>query len=72
MMWAVTGWALATWLKITAALALLVAGCWAWLGTSSGWFWVAAVAAAWIDLWAARALATEWESEARASWWWTR
>ncbi len=35
-MWAVTGWALATWLKLTAALALAIAACGWLLGTDSG------------------------------------
>ena len=35
-MWAVTGWAVATWLKITVFLALGVGAAWLWC--SPGWF----------------------------------
>ena len=36
VMWAVTGWAVATWLKITVFLALGVGAAWLWC--SPGWF----------------------------------
>ncbi|MCE0768106.1 hypothetical protein LWC35_35210 [Pseudonocardia kujensis] len=71
-MWAVTGWAAATWLKITAALTATVGVLWLLLGTGSGWFWATVAAAVFIEYRATRALATEWGVEARYSWWWTR
>lgn len=71
-MWAVTGWAALTWLKLTAALAVAVGMCWLFLGTGSGWFWGITLAAVAIEVQATRALAAEWSAEARHSWWWTR
>jgi hypothetical protein len=71
-MWAVTGWAAATWLKITIALAALLAVLWLALGTGSGWFWAAVIAAGFVEYRATRALVAEWGSEARYAWWWTR
>lgn len=44
-MWAVTGWALAIWLKSTLLLAALVAVAWLVCGAESDWFWAALVAA---------------------------
>ena len=41
-MWAVTGWAVATWLKITVFLALGVGAAWLWC--SPGWFAAAIIA----------------------------
>jgi hypothetical protein len=71
-MWAVTGWAAATWLRLTLALAATLGVLWLVLGTGSGWFWAAAIAAGLIEYRATRALAAEWGAEARCSWWWTR
>jgi hypothetical protein len=71
-MWAVTGWAAATWLRLTLALAAAIGVLWLVLGTGSGWFWAAVIAAGLIGYRATRALATEWGAEARYSWWWTR
>ncbi len=68
-MWAVTGWAVVTWLKISIALALAVGA--AWLCCSPGWFVVCVIAAVLVELWAIRQLAKEWASEARSSWWWS-
>ncbi|WP_219414867.1 hypothetical protein [Pseudonocardia nigra] len=68
----VTGWAVLTWLKLTALLALAVGVCWLTLGTDSGWFWIAAAAAVVLDLYIARQLAREWGYEASLRWWWTR
>jgi hypothetical protein len=69
-MWAVTGWAVATWLRITVLLALGVAAGW-WL-LSPGWFAVCCLGAALVELWAIRQLAREWAYEARLTWWWSR
>ncbi|MEK6437478.1 hypothetical protein [Pseudonocardia sp. T1-2H] len=71
-MWAVTGWAAATWLRVTLALATTVGVLWLVLGTGSGWFWAAVLGAALIEWKTTRALAAEWGAEARYSWWWTR
>jgi hypothetical protein len=71
-MWAVTGWAAATWLKTTLALALAIGVLWLVLGAGSGWFWAATVAAALVEYQVTRALAAEWGAEARYCWWWTR
>lgn len=69
-MWAVTGWALVTALKVTAALMLLVGLAWlAWGDT--GPFWLTVIGAVLLDGYAIRQLAREWASEARSSWWWT-
>lgn len=68
-MWAVTGWAVATWLKLTVLLAFGVGAAWLWL--DSGWFSVACIGAVLTELWAARQLGREWAYEARASWWWS-
>lgn len=68
-MWAVTGWAVATWLRVTLLLAVAVGAAWLWC--SPGWFTVACVAGAVGELWAIRQLAREWTYEARSSWWWT-
>ncbi len=69
-MWAVTGWAVLTWLKLTALLAVVVLVVWWQLGTGSGWFLLACVIGAGAQLWAIRQLAREWTDEARACWWW--
>src|SRR6185437_2320609 len=50
VMWAVTGWAVATWLKITVFLVLGVGAAWLWC--SPGWFAVIVIAAALVELWA--------------------
>ena len=68
-MWAVTGWAVATWLKITVFLALSVGAAWLWC--SPGWFAVVVIAAVLVELWAIRQLCREWAYEARSSWWWS-
>ena len=68
-MWAVTGWAVATWLKITVFLALAVGAAWLWC--SPGWFAVAVIVGVLVELWAIRQLAKEWAYEARSSWWWS-
>lgn len=68
-MWAVTGWAFATWAKLTILLVIVVGVCWWQLDT--GTFALACVAAGLVELWMISALAGEWVSEARSSWWWT-
>jgi hypothetical protein len=68
-MWAVTGWAVATWLRVTLLLALGVAAGW-WL-LSPGWFVACCIGAALAEVWTLRQLAREWAYEAHTSWWWT-
>ena len=68
-MWAVTGWAVATWLKITVFLALSVGAAWLWC--APGWFAVVVIVAVLVELCAIRQLAKEWAYEARSSWWWS-
>ena len=70
-MWEVTGWALATWAKVTVVLSLAVAVAWLVWGTS-GAFWLAALGAGLLELYAIRQLCREWTYEARSSWWWSR
>jgi hypothetical protein len=71
-MWEVTGWALATWAKLTALLALGVGVAWLLLGAGSGWFWAITSGAVLVDLYLARQLVREWGHEARYRWWWAR
>jgi hypothetical protein len=70
-MWAVTGWAIATWLKTSITLAAALAAAWWLCGAGSGAFTLACLAAAAAELYATRQLVREWCSEARMSWWWT-
>jgi hypothetical protein len=70
-MWAVTGWALATGLKVTVALALLVGVVWLVWGGGSGQFLLALVGAGLLEGYALRQLCREWAYEARSSWWWS-
>jgi len=69
-MWDVTGWAAATWLKTTLALAVLVAGSWLWLGASSGLFVLICLGAALTETHVTRQLVREWTHEATLRWWW--
>lgn len=69
-MWAVTGWALATWAKFTLLLAAFVGVAWLACGTGSGGFWAALLGAGVLEIYAVRQLAREWAYEARSSWWW--
>jgi hypothetical protein len=69
-MLAVTGWALATWLKSTLLLAAIVGVVWLVYGAGSGWFWGALVGSCVLEVWAVRQLGREWAYEARSSWWW--
>ena len=70
-MWATTAWALLTWAKVTAALALGVLL--AWLTLDPGGFWLVVVLAVLADLHAARQLCREWAHEAHVTcWWWPR
>lgn len=69
-MWAVTGWAITTWLRVTLLVGLGVGAAWLWC--SPGWFVACAAAGALVELWAIRQLAREWAYEARWSWWWAR
>ncbi len=69
-MWETTGWALATWLKGTLLLALLVASCWWWFGTGSGALVLAVIAAVLVEIHLTRLLLREWAHEASFRWWW--
>jgi hypothetical protein len=69
-MWAVTGWALVLWAKLTVALALVVAVLGWNLGIGSGGFVLAATAAVLAELYLTGQLVKEWAHEARACWWW--
>ena len=70
-MWAVTGWAIATWLKTSITLAAALAAAWWLCGAGSGEFTLACLAATAAELYVTRQLVREWCSEARMSWWWT-
>ena len=72
-MWAATAWVIATWLRVTFALAAVVAVCWLWLGQHSGGFWLLCLGALTAELYLTRQLLREWVDEARFScWWWNR
>jgi hypothetical protein len=71
-MWSVTGWVLATWLKITVLLAVGVVAAALVFGIGSGWFWFTTAAAIAAELYVTRQLAREWGYEARLSWWWSK
>ena len=70
-MWGVTAWALATWLRISLALAAAVAATWWLCGAGSGAFALACLGATIAELYVTRQLIREWCSEARMSWWWS-
>ncbi|WP_425570824.1 hypothetical protein [Pseudonocardia adelaidensis] len=72
MMLDMTGWALVTWLKVTALLVAIVTGAWWFLGTQHGAFWLIVVGAVLAEGWTVRQLAREWGHEARFQWWWLR
>lgn len=69
-MWAVTGWALRTWLLVTVALGAAVLLARATL--DPGGFLLAAVLAVAAELYLTGQLGKEWATEARHSWWWAR
>jgi hypothetical protein len=71
-MWAVTGWVIATWLRVTLILAAAIAVSWLALGTHSGAFWIVSAAAITGELYLSRQLLREWNDEAGLRWWWTR
>jgi hypothetical protein len=71
-MGAVTGWVIATWLKISIALAAAVTLAWLALGVHSGAFWLLCIAAVAGELNLSRQLLREWNDEAGLRWWWTR
>ena len=71
-MWAVTGWVIATWLRVTLALSIGVAVAWLALGAHSGAFWLLCIAAVTAELCLSRQLLREWNWEAGLRWWWTR
>jgi hypothetical protein len=70
-MWAVTGWALTTWLKVTVVLVVLVGLAWLVWGVHSGQFVLAAIGAVLLEGYTIRQLCREWAYEARSSWWWS-
>jgi hypothetical protein len=69
-MWNVTGWVIRTWLRITVLLCLGVGAAWLWC--PAGWFTLAVIGAAVIELWTTGALAREWSYQASTTWWWIR
>ena len=69
-MWATTGHCLATWLKVTLVLGVLVLIAGMVWGFGSGAFVLAVVAAIVIELIAIRGLARAWTFDARGTWWW--
>lgn len=69
-MWSTTAWVLRTWLKMTLALAALVAVAALVWGVGSRPFVLAVVAAVLLDLLTIRGLIREWAFDARGSWWW--
>ena len=71
-MWAVTGWVIVTWLRVTLALTAAVMVGWLALGTHSGAFLLICVAAITGELYLSRQLLREWNDEAGLRWWWTR
>jgi hypothetical protein len=72
-MWAVTGWVVVTWLKMTIALAAAVAVAWLAFGAGSGAFVLACIGAGVGELYLSRQLCREWADEARITcWWWSR
>jgi hypothetical protein len=72
-MWAVTGWAIATWLRVTVALTAVVVVAWLALGEHSGAFWLIFLAALLAEGYLSRQLLREWGDEARITcWWWRR
>lgn len=68
-MWAVSGWAIVTWLRVTLLVALGLGAAWLWL--TPGWFVICCIGGVLVELWAVRQLAREWAYEARSSWWWS-
>jgi hypothetical protein len=70
-MWGVTVWVFATWLKWTLLFLLAVTAGWWWLGSEHGGYVLLCLAATVTELYVTRALAREWASEARVSWWWS-
>ena len=71
-MWAVTGWVVVTWLKITILLGVAVVLAWLAFGTGSGAFVLACIAAGVGELYLSRQLGREWAREARVTaWWWS-
>jgi hypothetical protein len=71
-MWAVTGWVIATWLRVTLALAAAVTVCWFTLGEHSGAFWLVCLGALLAEGYLSRQLLREWAHEARLGCWWWR
>ena len=49
-MWAVTGWVIATWLRVTLGLTAAVVASWLALGAHSGAFWLICLAAGLAEL----------------------
>ena len=70
-MWVVTGWVIATWLRVTLTLTAAVVVGWLALGTHSGAFWLISCAAILAEGYLSRQLLREWAHEARLGcWWW--
>jgi hypothetical protein len=71
-MWAVTGWVIATWLRVTFLLTAAVGLAWLALGEHSGAFWLICLGAVLAELYLSRQLLREWGWEAGLHWWWSR
>jgi hypothetical protein len=72
-MWAVTGWVIVTWLRVTLALTAAVVVSWLVFGAHSGAFLLICVGALLVEGYLSRQLLREWAHEARLGcWWWHR
>ncbi len=71
-MWAVTGWVIATWLRVTVLLTAAVVVAWLALGEHSGAFWLICLVAVLAEGYLSRQLLREWSWEAGLRWWWSR
>jgi hypothetical protein len=63
---------IATWLRVTLALAAAIGVSWLAFGTHSGSFLLICVGAVLGELYLSRQLLREWNDEAGLRWWWTR
>ncbi len=71
-MWAVTGWAFVTWVRITVLLGVGVGVVWLVSGVGTGPFVVVCAVAVLAEVYLVRQLHREWTYRARSSWWWSR
>ena len=73
-MWAVTGWAIATWLRVSLTVAAAVTVGWLAFGGHSAGFVAVCATAVLAEGYLSRQLIREWSDEARHRcwWWWHR